>query len=99
YLTGMEESVFPHVRALGFGGDDESLEEERRLCYVGFTRAKQRLVLSLAQSRTLFGELRFNAPSRFLSDVPPRLFGMKEKPRPTPDPVFELDDDDGFEDD
>ena len=109
YLTGMEESVFPHVRALGLFGAPESLEEERRLCYVGFTRAKKRLVLSLAQSRYIFGELRFNAPSRFLSDVPPRLFGLEDQERLRPadleeideveDAAFDLDEDDGFEDD
>ena len=99
YLTGMEESVFPHVRALGIGGDPESIEEERRLCYVGFTRAKKRLVLTLAQSRVLFGELRFNAPSRFLSDVPPHLFGLEhEAPGRAPDAFVDLDEEDGFED-
>lgn len=98
YLTGMEETVFPHVRAVGLYGDPESIEEERRLCYVGFTRAKKRLVLSLAQSRTLFGELRFNAPSRFLGDVPPRLFGIDEPEALRPADVYELDEDDGFED-
>jgi len=76
FLTGMEETVFPHSRSLGEHGGEEELAEERRLCYVGFTRAKRRLVLSLASSRVLFGDLRFNPPSRFLGDVPRELFGI-----------------------
>ena len=74
FMTGMEEEVFPHRRATGFEADEEEMDEERRLCYVGFTRARKKLILSLAKSRTLFGELRFNAPSRFLLDVPQHLF-------------------------
>jgi DNA helicase-2/ATP-dependent DNA helicase PcrA len=75
FLTGMEEGVFPHSRALGYEADEE-LAEERRLCYVGFTRAKKRLTVSLAKSRALYGELRFNDPSRFLGDVPKELFAV-----------------------
>ncbi len=55
------------------------MSEERRLCYVGFTRARKRLFLSLAQARSLFGELRFNPPSRFLRDVPQELFDIKRQ--------------------
>ncbi|MCL2626647.1 MAG: UvrD-helicase domain-containing protein [Cystobacterineae bacterium] len=90
FMTGMEEEVFPHRRATGFEVDEEQMEEERRLCYVGFTRARKKLILSLAQSRTLFGELRFNAPSRFLLDVPQHLFEphpmlvQKTQSAPTP---------------
>lgn len=109
FLTGMEETVFPHSRALGMDGGQEELAEERRLCYVGFTRAKRRLVLSLASSRVLFGDLRFNEPSRFLGDVPRELFGVAvpqvvpERPRGVhvvydEEPEIELGDDDGFED-
>ncbi len=79
FLPGMEEGVFPHSRALDEFGDGEELSEERRLCYVGFTRARKRLFLSLAQARSLFGELRFNPPSRFLRDVPQELFEMKRQ--------------------
>ncbi len=68
FLTGMEDGVFPHSRSLA--GEDpedgEEMAEERRLCYVGFTRARKRLFVSLAQCRSLFGELRYNPPSRFL---------------------------------
>ncbi len=75
-LTGMEEEIFPHRRATGPEASEEDMAEERRLCYVGFTRARRRLICSLAQQRALFGDLRFNPPSRFLSEVPPELFGI-----------------------
>ncbi|HEY8211957.1 MAG TPA: UvrD-helicase domain-containing protein [Myxococcaceae bacterium] len=73
FIVGMEEGVFPHQRALGDDADPEEMAEERRLCYVGFTRARRRLFPSLAKQRSLFGELRINRPSRFLSDVPREL--------------------------
>ncbi len=79
FLPGMEEGVFPHNRALEEFGDGEEMSEERRLCYVGFTRARKRLFLSLAQARSLFGELRFNPPSRFLRDVPQELFDVQRQ--------------------
>jgi DNA helicase-2/ATP-dependent DNA helicase PcrA len=82
FLTGMEEGVFPHNRALKEDADPEEMSEERRLCYVGFTRARKRLFCSLAQSRSLFGELRFNPPARFLSEVPRELFGFEQLPEP-----------------
>ncbi|HLL55094.1 MAG TPA: UvrD-helicase domain-containing protein [Myxococcaceae bacterium] len=85
FLTGMEDGVFPHQRALEGGAADEEMSEERRLCYVGFTRARRRLFTSLAQSRSLFGELKFNPPSRFLREVPQALFGFqKELPADPP---------------
>jgi DNA helicase II / ATP-dependent DNA helicase PcrA len=79
FLAGMEEGVFPHNRALEEDADPESMAEERRLCYVGFTRARRRLFVSLSQSRSLFGELKFNPPSRFLQDVPPSLFDFQRE--------------------
>ncbi|MFL5321645.1 MAG: ATP-dependent helicase [Myxococcaceae bacterium] len=82
FLTGMEEGVFPHNRAITEDADPEEMSEERRLCYVGFTRARKRLFCSLAQQRSLFGELRFNPPSRFLSEVPREMFGMEKVPEP-----------------
>jgi DNA helicase-2/ATP-dependent DNA helicase PcrA len=86
-IAGMEDTVFPHSRALAYLAAPEEMAEERRLCYVGFTRARHRLLLSCARARSLFGELRFNAASRFLGDVPPELF---DKPLPSPqDPGFE----------
>ncbi len=69
-MTGMEDGVFPHVRSLG---DPDELEEERRLCYVGMTRAEERLVLTHADRRGLWGGVAYNPPSRFLDEVPPEL--------------------------
>lgn len=66
FLVGMEETIFPHSRALY---DQDDMEEERRLCYVGMTRARQALFLTYATSRLLYGDVQHNAPSRFLSDV------------------------------
>ena len=80
WMTGLEERVFPSSRALGQTGpmatgeeDPAEIAEERRLCYVGMTRARKRLTLSLARCRSLFGELRFNTPSRFVTELPPEL--------------------------
>jgi DNA helicase-2/ATP-dependent DNA helicase PcrA len=70
FLTGLEDGIFPHVRSLG---DPEELEEERRLCYVGITRARERLYLCHAWSRTLFGSTDYYPPSRFLSEIPEEL--------------------------
>jgi DNA helicase-2/ATP-dependent DNA helicase PcrA len=67
FLTGLEEGIFPHMRALT---DPEELEEERRLAYVGVTRARKRLYLSRAQVRITFGQPQYNPPSRFLDEVP-----------------------------
>ena len=67
FIVGMEDGVFPHIRSLG---SPEELEEERRLAYVGLTRAKQRLYLTLARSRSLWGGSSYNPPSRFLKEVP-----------------------------
>jgi DNA helicase-2/ATP-dependent DNA helicase PcrA len=70
FMAGMEEGVFPHMRALT---EPAELEEERRLCYVGITRARQRLYLTHAWCRTLFGGTQYNPPSRFLDEVPADL--------------------------
>ncbi|SIT04000.1 DNA helicase PcrA [Alicyclobacillus vulcanalis] len=67
FLVGLEEGVFPHRRAFDGG---EELEEERRLCYVGITRAMERLYLTTCHSRMLFGERRAFTPSRFLAEMP-----------------------------
>ncbi len=66
FMVGMEESIFPHSRSLF---DQHEMEEERRLCYVGMTRAKEQLYLLHATSRMLFGAMHHNPPSRFLSEV------------------------------
>ena len=70
FIVGMEERLFPHVRALD---DPDGMEEERRLCYVGMTRARERLYLLNARRRYLFGQEQTNPPSRFLRDIPPEL--------------------------
>ncbi|MNI09517.1 ATP-dependent DNA helicase PcrA [compost metagenome] len=70
FIVGMEEGVFPHSRAFT---DDEELEEERRLAYVGITRAEEQLFLSCARMRTLFGRTNANAPSRFLTEIPEEI--------------------------
>ena len=88
FLIGLEDGVFPHVRSLG---DPDELEEERRLCYVGITRAEQRLYLCHAWSRMMFGSTDYRPPSRFLDEIPAELMmtiGEQETagqgPRPAP---------------
>ena len=66
FMVGMEETIFPHSRALY---DQSEMEEERRLCYVGMTRAKQELYMLYASSRLLYGGVNHNPPSRFLSEI------------------------------
>ncbi len=70
FLTGLEEGVFPHLRSLG---EPRELEEERRLAYVGITRARERLYLSSAWRRSLFGSTQYNPPSRYLRELPEAL--------------------------
>ena len=70
FLTGMEEGVFPHSRTLG---EKKELEEERRLAYVGLTRARERLYLSRAEYRSAWGAPNYNPPSRFLDEIPENL--------------------------
>ena len=74
FLLGMEEGVFPHTRALT---EPAELEEERRLAYVGITRAQRRLHLTHAWSRSLFGNTQYNPPSRFLDEIPAELVEAK----------------------
>ena len=71
FIPGLEEGVFPGYRAITEGPDQ--LEEERRLCYVGITRAREKLYLSNARFRTLFGNSTYNKPSRFLAEIPEEL--------------------------
>ena len=77
FMIGCEEGVFPHSRALDEGG----LEEERRLCYVGITRAERDLYVTYARTRTVFGQRSFGAPSRFVSEIPAELTDRDEQPR------------------
>lgn len=71
FMAGMEENILPHIRSLE---SDKDIEEERRLCYVGITRAKEMLYLTYASRRTIFGSLNYNATSRFLNEIPRELF-------------------------
>ena len=80
FLVGLEEGLFPHVASLG---DRSAIEEERRLCYVGMTRAKERLYLTHATLRRMHGSARYNSPSRFLDEVPEEL-GVGRISRPAP---------------
>ena len=70
FLTGLEEGIFPHLRTLG---DQRELEEERRLAYVGITRARKRLYVSRAVTRSAWGQPQYNPASRFLEELPPEL--------------------------
>jgi len=70
FLTGLEDGTFPHQRSLG---DNAELAEERRLAYVGITRARQRLYLSRAAVRSAWGQPSYNPPSRFLAEIPADL--------------------------
>jgi DNA helicase II / ATP-dependent DNA helicase PcrA len=76
YLIGMEEGVFPHSRSI----EEQGIEEERRLCYVGMTRAKELLTLTHASARSLWGARGYNLPSRFLDELPPSV--DRERLRP-----------------
>ncbi|OGD57126.1 hypothetical protein A2V71_01680 [Candidatus Berkelbacteria bacterium RBG_13_40_8] len=70
FMVGMEESLFPHINSMA---EPQELEEERRLCYVGMTRAQKRLYLTHASSRMLYGAIQSNLPSRFISEIPEEL--------------------------
>ncbi len=72
FMTGMEEGLFPLTRS---SGSDEELEEERRLCYVGMTRAMEKLFLTHARRRRVYGDYQFNPPSRFITEIPSNLIG------------------------
>ena len=83
FLVGMEEGIFPGYKSIG---EPKELEEERRLCYVGITRAKEHLYLTCAKKRTIFGSTSYNATSRFLKEIPKDVlegyddvFEIKEK--------------------
>ncbi|MFF1548281.1 DNA helicase PcrA [Streptomyces sp. NPDC058291] len=81
FLTGMEDGVFPHMRALG---QTKELEEERRLAYVGITRARERLYLTRSSLRSAWGQPSYNPPSRFLEEIPPTHVDWKRTGATTP---------------
>ncbi|MDP9298694.1 MAG: DNA helicase PcrA, partial [Actinomycetota bacterium] len=76
FIVGLEDGIFPHYRSMT---DAAALEEERRLAYVGITRAQERLYLTHAWSRTLFGQTQYNPPSRFLGEIPEVLLELREE--------------------
>ena len=76
FLTGMEDGIFPHSRTLG---ERDELEEERRLAYVGLTRAQERLYLTRAEYRSAWGAPNYNPPSRFLSEIPETLIDWRQR--------------------
>ena len=75
FIVGCEEGIFPHSRSFF---DPKQMEEERRLCYVGITRAKQRIYLTFTRQRRLWGQTMVNQPSRFLADIPENLIDFRE---------------------
>jgi DNA helicase-2/ATP-dependent DNA helicase PcrA len=84
-ITGLEEGLFPHSRA---SDDEADLEEERRLCYVGITRAQRRLVLTSAARRRVFGDYQSTDPSRFIDEIPSELLEEVPSSFVTPQPSF-----------
>lgn len=90
FLVGMEEGVFPHSRSLD---DDFQIEEERRLCYVGITRAKEKLYLTYARNRMTYGSFNVNMPSRFLNDLPQDLLEWERSPQVIKSSWDQIDDD------
>ena len=84
FIVGLEEGLFPHMRSRD---DEDALEEERRLCYVGMTRAQTRLVLTSAARRRIFGEYQTSEPSRFLAEIPAELLDPVEPVFSTPAPA------------
>jgi len=87
FMVGMEEGLFPHSRALV---SPEEMEEERRLCYVGITRAKRKVYLTWATRRHLYGSLQANPPSRFLEEIPEELVEDLSRPKLTVDEEIRL---------
>ncbi|MDO4581026.1 MAG: UvrD-helicase domain-containing protein [Bacillota bacterium] len=88
FIVGLEEGIFPHKRAI-FSFDDEQMEEERRLCYVGMTRAKHKLCLTAARRRQFWGAYQNNLPSRFLREIPPQLLDVSGNIRDLHQPVID----------
>jgi len=87
FLVGLEEGIFPGYKSIG---EPKELEEERRLCYVGITRAKQFLFLTCAKQRTIFGSTTYNSPSRFLQEIPEEyLKGYEEAFKKEEKPSYE----------
>ena len=86
-MAGMEEGIFPSYMSLNGDNPEEELEEERRLCYVGITRAKRELMLTAARQRMVRGETMFNAVSRFIREIPEEYLESKKKKEDPAKPV------------
>jgi len=80
YIVGMEEGIFPGYMSINAENPDEEIEEERRLCYVGITRAMKKLSLSAAKQRMVRGNIQFNRISRFITEIPRYLLKMNTGP-------------------
>ena len=76
FMPGMEDGIFPHIRSFD---DETQMEEERRICYVGVTRAQKRLFLTYANSRTIFGRTQPEIPSRFIEELPKENIDFQER--------------------
>jgi DNA helicase-2/ATP-dependent DNA helicase PcrA len=85
FLTGMEDGIFPHSRTLG---EKDEVEEERRLAYVGLTRARERLYLSRAETRSTWGAPNYNPPSRFLDEIPEDVIQWRNETSVSPSASF-----------
>ena len=81
FLTGLEDGLFPSLREREGQSEDAQLEEERRLAYVAITRARERLVLTHARTRRVWGEIRLQGPSRFFDDLPPAVLAQPARPK------------------
>jgi DNA helicase-2/ATP-dependent DNA helicase PcrA len=79
FIIGMEDGVFPHMRSIEAG----DIEEERRLCYVGMTRAMRNLYLTHARTRALYGGREWNVPSRFIEEIPAELTDQEDSQAPS----------------
>ena len=91
FLAGLEEGILPHARVFDSGKADD-IEEERRLCYVGVTRAREELFVSCANSRTQFGQIGYNMPSRFLDEMGLLAGGVDKPAQPMIEPEFYTED-------
>ena len=91
FLAGLEEGILPHARVFDSGKADD-IEEERRLCYVGVTRAREELFVSCASSRTQFGQIGYNMPSRFLDEMGLLAGGADKPAQPMIEPEFYTED-------
>src|SRR5690625_1364620 len=88
FLIGMEENIFPHSRSLN---DETEMEEERRLAYVGITRAEDQLFLTHATMRTLYGRTNYNEMSRFILEIPEELIEGFEQEKRSPFDSFQME--------